>query len=306
MLKDEYLAYKASLFFAISPSTILFISPVSDSVLAAATFAALFLMEYSGLCVWSGIYFAFATATKVSTIPCGLLYIMYRSMRTVSKETILLVRSQKNKEANLSVFGTMINVTLNALVPGLWNIVLVTAPFGALQWFAHATFCTSETFLQHDFPPEVVRYGQDNNLLMPLALSNSSGKWCDQEPPISYLAVVSKYWKQKDIFHTFFNANHDWPYLIQALPIYALILWQAKSFFLQNTRYCIRLGLIDNALLGLAKIRQQKTSFAARSLPRECFIYMVVALAILAVGAVFVSVQVYCITFQMCKQSTTG
>ena len=28
---------------------------------------------------------------------------------------------------------TVINITLSALLPGLWNIVLVVAPFGAMQ-----------------------------------------------------------------------------------------------------------------------------------------------------------------------------
>ena len=100
VLKDEYLAYKAALFFAASPSTILFVAPLPETVLAAATFAALYLVEQCGLCVWSGIYLALATATKVSAIPSGLWYVMYSSMRTVSKETILLVRSQKKAKTN--------------------------------------------------------------------------------------------------------------------------------------------------------------------------------------------------------------
>ena len=70
------------------------------------------------------------------------------------------------------------------------------------------------------------------------------------------------------------------------------MLWQTKAFFVQNTRFCIRLGLIDNALLGLAKIRQQRSSYAARSLPRDCFVYMVHVLGLALFGALFVPVQV--------------
>ena len=139
----------------------------------------------------------------------------------------------------------------------------------------------------------------------------SLSDWCSLEPPVSYPNVVFKYWKTKDFLHTFFNSNEDWPFIVQALPIYgkrliqlgdrhfltafpiaALLLWQLRAFFLQNTRFCIRFGLIDNAQLGLAKIRQMRSSYAARSLSRDCFVYMIHALGLLIFGALFVPVQV--------------
>ena len=95
VLRDEYLAYKSALLFAVSPISILFSAPLSESLLAATTFAAFTLVEQCGLCIWSGIYFAFSTSTKVCGIPTGLLFVLYSSMRTVAKETILLVRSKK-------------------------------------------------------------------------------------------------------------------------------------------------------------------------------------------------------------------
>ena len=95
VLRDEYLAYKSALLFAVSPISILFSAPLPESLLAATTFAAFTLVEQCGLGIWSGIYFAFSTSTKVCGIPTGLLFVLYSSMRTVAKETILLVRSKK-------------------------------------------------------------------------------------------------------------------------------------------------------------------------------------------------------------------
>ena len=95
ILRDEYLAYKSSLLFAVSPISILFSVPLAESLLAASSFAAFTLVERCGLGIWSGIYFALSSATKVCGIPTGLMFVLYSSMRTVAKETILLVRAKK-------------------------------------------------------------------------------------------------------------------------------------------------------------------------------------------------------------------
>ena len=101
ILRDEYLAYKSALLFAISPISVLFSTPVAESLLAATTFAAFTLVESSGLGTWSGICFALSTGTKVSGIPTGLLFVLYSSMRTVAKETILLVRAKKKASTSV-------------------------------------------------------------------------------------------------------------------------------------------------------------------------------------------------------------
>ena len=147
------LVYRTFIFLQIaSLANITLTSNYADAVLACATFAAFNLVQKAGLCVWSGIYFALATATSVSGIPLGLLHVMHSSMRTVSKETILMVRNKKQAmtgasagakkghhqstqaaATKTSVADTLLNITLSALLPGLWNIILIVAPFGALQ-----------------------------------------------------------------------------------------------------------------------------------------------------------------------------
>ena len=147
------LVYRTFIFLQIaSLANITLTSNYPDAVLACATFAAFNLVQKAGLCVWSGIYFALATATSVSGIPLGLLHVMHSSMRTVSKETILMVRNKKQAmtgasagakkghhqstqaaATKTSVADTLLNITLSALLPGLWNIILIVAPFGALQ-----------------------------------------------------------------------------------------------------------------------------------------------------------------------------
>ena len=45
----------------------------------------------------------------------------------------------------------------------------------------------------------------------------------------------------------------DWPQYIAWAPAMVLILWQVGHFVKIHKRYCMRLGLVDNTLLGMAK-----------------------------------------------------
>jgi hypothetical protein len=45
IFRDEYLAYKSALFFCINPASVLFMAPLSFTVLAASSFAAMITIE---------------------------------------------------------------------------------------------------------------------------------------------------------------------------------------------------------------------------------------------------------------------
>ena len=83
------MAYKAALFFCINPSSVLFTSPMTLSLLAASSFTALASIE-NGMGLFSGAYLAVASATHPSAL-LGLLMVLYNSMRQVATQTILLV-----------------------------------------------------------------------------------------------------------------------------------------------------------------------------------------------------------------------
>ena len=81
-------------------------------------------------------------------------------------------------------------------------------------------------------------------------------------------------------------------YKVFLFYVTALLAWQLLRFINGHFRYCCRLGLIDNTLLGLAKPKQQKSVFEYRTLPRECYLYMIHSIGIAAVGIVCVPIQV--------------
>ena len=49
----------------------------------------------------------------------------------------------------------------------------------------------------------------------------------------------------------------DWPQYIAWTPTLVLILWQIGHFVKIHKKYCLRFGLVDNTLLGMAKPRMQ-------------------------------------------------
>ena len=134
---------------------------------------------------------------------------------------------------------TTLNISLDALVPGLWNIILIIAPFAGHQWYAYTAFCPSNIptgddrpIFNVDLPEELITYGKELGLLMPFVSKNESvaATWCDAEPPISYPHVVVKYWKSDNFFHSFLNSSTEWAYLIIASPVYGNI-YISESFF---------------------------------------------------------------------------
>ena len=93
IFRDEYLAYKAALFFCINPASVLYLAPLTLTLLSAATFAAMASVE-DGMGLFTGIYLAMATAAQPSGI-LNLLMVLYSSMRQVATQTILYVKHKK-------------------------------------------------------------------------------------------------------------------------------------------------------------------------------------------------------------------
>ena len=70
-----------------------------------------------------------------------------------------------------------------------------------------------------------------------------------------------------------------------------LILRQICQFFHIHKRYCYRLGLVDNALLGMVKPKMLSWNITL-ALPREALIYLVQALLIILSTVCMTSLQV--------------
>ena len=288
LFRDEYLAYKAALFYCINPASVLFVAPLSFTLVSAASFAAMASIE-KGMGIFTGIYLAIATAAKPSGI-FHLFLVLYSSMKQVATQTILYVR-QKKKNLNRpqqnnydQVINTFTTIGLSAMLPGIWCIVASLAPFGAFQWFAFAAFCKLKTFEIGQFHEKIYEYGTSHNLSMPGA--DTKPEWCYKDPPVPHYHLFFE-WKEPFIHWV----SEDWPHYIACTPALILILWQVSQFYKAHRRYCLRLGLVDNALLGMIKPKVLCWS-VSRALPRETLVYLLQAVLIMLCSVSFNSLQV--------------
>ena len=91
----------------------------------------------------------------------------------------------------------------------------------------------------------------------------------------------------------YIKGNVFFTYFVACTPAMVLILRQICQFFHIHKRYCYRLGLVDNALLGMVKPKMLSWNITL-ALPREALIYLVQALLIILSTVCMTSLQGAC------------
>jgi len=281
-LKDEYLAYKAGLLFAINPASIFFSAAYSESLNALLTFYALNKINKC-LSAKTCVLVCFASATRSNSI-LNAGYILYSSLKTVATETILYIRLKKNCKEKAEMSTTIANILGDALIPGLFNIISAMLPFALFQWFCFTNFCRITKYTP-EVPGFLHDYGRANLLKI---LGDEPSSWCKNDPPLSYPYVQSNYWNNG--FLAYWELK-QLPNFALAVPVLSIVLVSTYNFMCYHWDYVKRLGLVDNNLLGMPRrpilaVRQY------RVLPRECFVYMVHASALCIFAILFMNVQV--------------
>jgi len=282
VLKDEYLAYKAGLLFAINPASIFFSAAYSESLNAFLTFYAMKKI-HKCLSAKTCILSCLASATRSNSI-LNAGFILYSSLKTVATETILYIRMKKNCKEKAEISTTIANILGDAIIPGLFNIISCVIPFFFFQWFCFTNFCriTKHTPAVPDF---LIEYGRANLLKI---LGDDPSPWCSDEPPVAYFYIQKHYWNNG--FLSYWELK-QLPNFALAVPVLSIVLVSAYNFVGYHWDYVKRLGLVDNNRLGMPRkpisaVRQY------RVLPRECFVYIVHAAALAIFAAFFMNIQV--------------
>lgn len=282
VLKDEYLAYKAALFFALNPASIFFSAAYSESLNSVFVFYALLKIS-KNLSAKTCVCVALASATRANSV-LNAGFILYSSVKTVATETILYVRLKKACKEKAEMSTTIANILGEALIPGIFNIIGCISPFGLFQWYCYTNFCRI-TKNKPDIPSYVISYGR-NNLLK--VVGDDPSPWCDDEIPISYSYIQKTYWGNG--FLSYWEMKQV-PNFLLAVPVLSIVLGTSYNFMWFHWDYVKRLGLVDNNMLGMPR----KPILAVRQyrvLPRECFVYVVHSAALAIFAGFFMNVQV--------------
>jgi len=283
VLKDEYLAYKAGLFFCLNPANIFFSAPYSESLNAFLTFFTLemILKSFSAKTCASA---SMASATRANSL-LNAGFLVYKSLKIVATETILYIRTKKAKPGSAEISTTLANILGDALVPGLFNLIGCVGSTIVFQYFCFANWCRVTKKHEVDLDEYVVQYGRSNLLKV---VGDDPSPWCDGQPPIAYSYIQQAYWGNG--FLSYWDVK-QLPNFLLAAPCIYVVLNHSYTFFQVHWDFCKRFGLVDNNMLGMPRrpcleVRQY------RLLPRECFVYVVHASFLAIFALFFMHVQV--------------
>lgn len=198
ILQDEYLAYKAALFFCLNPASTFFSAPYPETMYSVFFFGAMLAID-DHLSLKSGVLLALASATRANGV-INVGFVVYKSLTVVSTKTILFVRAKKEHGGQNGtqkdvrkpkIYDIFPDLALQAIIPGIANIILCFAPMVAFQWYAFTTFCDVKREAIH-FPTTIIKVAKNQGFVLPGNLDQLP--WCQNDPPLSYPWLRPEHW----------------------------------------------------------------------------------------------------------------
>lgn len=282
LLKDDYLAYKSSLYFCLNPASVFFSATYSESMHAAISFY-LMLKVDKGFSFPMAILLALSTAARSNAL-LNVGFIGYKCLRMISKEIGIHKWLKQHGKQELS--STIASILGDALMPTAFCILAALVPFGLYQWYAFTQYC-GLTKPSLDYDQSILDYASNHSLKLP---SNEPSVWCSDTLPIPYFYIQSHYW------NVGFLRYYTWrqiPNFLLAAPILTFLLWQSWRFFKCHSAYCKRLGLAHFVVdPSSQRVVASFDMYGCQSLPKECFVYVAHAFALTMFCLLFVHVQV--------------
>ncbi|KAL1114878.1 hypothetical protein AAG570_007702 [Ranatra chinensis] len=234
---NEAFAFKSVVFFCVSPASVFFIAPYSESMYTLATFSGMLccLNNHFGK---GTFWFALSTLVRSNGIT-NIWFVFYFSMSHFFHKFV-------HK-------GVIIRAPIWSLYNILWSnglaALLILSPFVAFQLYVYDIFCPEIKIDKDSYPSIVMDYALENNL----TLSFNKPDWCNAKFSIPYFSVQKKYWHVG--FLNYFVLKQI-PNFLLALPMISLVLYYGIGFlrsillykFYGLSRWKISLILPDLAL----------------------------------------------------------
>ncbi|XP_046643668.1 GPI mannosyltransferase 2-like isoform X2 [Daphnia pulicaria] len=189
--------------FCISPATIFFLAPYSESLFSALTFGGIYnCIEYKFLT--ASIFFAGSGLTRSN----GLVNIGFLLYFAVKK-----------------TFSTKWKGVPTLVAKIVISVIITVFPFLCYQYYAFTLFCFHKP---HRLPTVIHNYLVDRNFTV---RGERIPQWCEQSIPFSYSVIQSQYW------NVGFLRYFEWkqlPNFLLAAPILCLVFLYSLMYVKQN------------------------------------------------------------------------
>ena len=228
--------------FCISPATIFFLAPYSESLFSALTFGGIYYcIEYKF--VIASIFFAASGLTRSN----GLINIGFLLYFALQKALRIKWKSLPTLTAQIVL-----------------SVTITVFPFLCYQYYAFSLFCFHKP---HSLPEVIYNYLTDRNVTV---RGERIPQWCQHSIPFSYSVIQSQYW------NVGFLRYFEWkqlPNFLLAAPILSLVILYSLLFVKQNLLQ-FKSRPLTNAQSSSHPIFQRAAAvFAAHSIFLGCFTF---------------------------------
>ncbi|KAG8212652.1 hypothetical protein J437_LFUL018968 [Ladona fulva] len=267
----------SAILFCVSPASIFFTAPYSETLFALLTFHGMLQLADAGKeILWSSIPFGLSTSVRSNgLISAGFL------IHSEAQAIVNVAQTSNWFDALFKSFKSSLRLLL--------GILLLVAPFATFQVYAVVKFCNPNGDVLPDF---LISYSSENDLVVP-GIGNPPA-WCNSST-LPYTAVQSQYW------NVGFLRYFQWkqlPNFILAAPMFILILRGSLQFFKQHKELCYNLGLWKSKT-NLKRRSSQSDVLQSKAeeckmleFPPEIFVYIAHVLSLLLFCFFFIHIQV--------------
>lgn len=178
VIDNDIIAYKASLLFCISPSSVFFSAPYSECLYFYLTINGLLNLEKSNMfkaVVFLGLSFS-TRSNGVLNIGYFLFFVL---KKTIGQIHSLWNAAMRNIQMCLTIPWIFMTFTV---IPYTFLIMVFVMPFILYQLYSYKLYCVGD--FSFTIPGSLIQYAKENSLKLPG--SNVPSTWCNDSIPLAY------------------------------------------------------------------------------------------------------------------------
>ena len=243
VLKNEQLAYKASILYCINPASIFFVAPYSETMYSCLTFYGMLKCGSGSIfssSIGCGLPFGLAAVQRSNGI-LNIGFIFHERLKYFVRYVMPDILTKAKNLTNVFLAPLLLIPPVVSAISFLGEALLSVTPFVMFQGYAFYKFCVIS---KHNLPDFIVSHAGTYNLKLPGSSSiGIENHWCNRSIPLAYSYVQDHYWSVG------FLRYYHWkqiPNFVLALPMMWIILMNSYRFMKQYTYLFKTLALWDD------------------------------------------------------------